>query len=591
MDNHLLKRVWGEATALLDHSRKIRWLDLLLLVGIGGFLFGVFTLVQSAATPHEEAAHGQVTIHLEPWYLPQYTFFSLARGIFAYIISLGFTLVYGYWAAKDALAQKVLIPLLDILQSIPVLGFMPALLIGMSNLFPTNDIGLEMASILMIFTGQAWNMTFSFYQSVRSVPLDMREVATVYRMNWWERFRWVELPYAGMGLAWNSMMSMAGGWFFLSACEALQLGEKDLRLPGIGSYMKQAVDNWDKPEGKLGVLFAIIAMTLMIVALDQLVWRPIIVWAQKFRVEEGGAQEAMHSWFLELLQRSRLVRWLGHGWHRLTTSLGGGAGKSAAQPVAQTRRTPKWVGYLTLIPFAALLLSLGYGAWQLVLLITEVSGDDWLKLVGLSFLTLGRVLVATILGTLWAVPAGLKIGLSPRLSRILQPVVQVAASFPAPMLFPLVIFLLDLFGVGLNWGSILLMLLGTQWYILFNVIAGAMAIPADLKEAARSYNINGWQRFGTLYVPAIFPYLVTGWVTAAGGAWNASIVAEYITMNNDRVIEATGLGAKISEATAQGNIALLAASVLVMSTLVVIFNRLVWRRLYNLADTRFSVNR
>jgi NitT/TauT family transport system permease protein len=610
VDDHLLKRIWGEATALLDLSRKIRWLDLLLLLGMAGFTYGIFNLALSAAAPHEEGALGKVTIHLEPWYLPQYTFFSLTRGILAYFVSLSFTLVYGYWAAKDSLAQKVLIPLLDILQSIPVLGFMPGLVYSLAILFPTNNFGLEVASVLMIFTGQAWNMTFSFFQSVRSVPLDMREVATVYRMSWWQRFRWVELPFSGMGLVWNSMMSMAGGWFFLSACEALQLGEKDLRLAGIGSYMKQAVDDFDVPA----MIYAIIAMTLMIVALDQLVWRPIIVWAQKFRVEEGGAQEAMHSWFLDLLLRSRLVRSAGHLWQRFTNYLSRPARPGAGDVVSEGRPAPRWVGYLALIPFALLIALLAYGAWELFWLITKVQGSDWLALLGASLLTLGRVLLATILGTLWTVPAGLRIGLSPRLSRILQPVVQIVASFPAPMLFPVVILVLEFAGVSLDWGSILLMLLGTQWYILFNVIAGAMAIPADLKEAARSYNITGWQRFWVLYLPAIFPYLVTGWITAAGGAWNASIVSEYISMQRN-VLEAHGLGARISEAaggsafsfgaacgtpasvepvaavSANASLSLLVASVLIMSTLVVLFNRLVWRRLYHLADTRFSVNR
>jgi NitT/TauT family transport system permease protein len=586
VNDHLLKRIWGEATALLDQSRKIRWLDLLLLLGMAGFIYGVFNLALSAAAPHEETALGKVNIHLEPWYLPQYTFFSLVRGILAYFVSLAFTLVYGYWAAKDLLAQKVLIPLLDILQSIPVLGFMPGLVYALAILFPTNNFGLELASVLMIFTGQAWNMTFSFFQSVRSVPLDMREVATVYRMSWWQRFRWVELPYSGMGLVWNSMMSMAGGWFFLSACEALQLGEKDLRLAGIGSYMKQAVDDFDIPA----MIYAIIAMTLMIVALDQLIWRPIIVWAQKFRVEEGGAQEAMHSWFLDLLLRSRLIRSLGHLSYRFTSYLSRPTKTPAGEVVAEGHPASKWVGYVTFIPFGLLIALLAYGAWALFWLITKVPGSDWLSLLLASLLTLGRVLLATVVGTLWTVPAGLRIGLSPRLSRVLQPVVQVVASFPAPMLFPIVIYVLALVHVDLDWGSVMLMLLGTQWYILFNVIAGAMAIPADLKEAAISYNINGWQRFWALYVPAIFPYLVTGWVTAAGGAWNASIVAEYISFNG-KVSEAHGLGAKISEAAAQENTSLLAASVLVMSTLVVLFNRLVWRRLYHLADTRFSVNR
>ncbi len=582
MENHLLKRVWGEATAILDRSRKIRWLDLLLLVGVGGFIFGVFSLMQSAASYHEPMSQPP-PLDLGIPSLVKCTFYSLARGIFAYLISLGFTLVYGYWAAKDLVAQKVLIPLLDILQSLPVLSFMPGLLLGLATLFPNSNIGVELACILMIFTGQAWNMTFSFYQSVRSVPLDMREVATVYRMSWWQRFRWVELPYAGMGLVWNSMMSMAGGWFFLTVCESFDLKDHPFRLAGIGSYMSQAKDDKDWAA----MCYAIVAMSLMIIVLDQLVWRPIIVWAQKFRVEEGGAQEAMHSWFLDVLHRSRLLHWLGEMGQRVARRFQGVAAKASAPAGTPTRAVPRWVGYLSLIPFAVLMAGLVGGGWFLIVLILEVSGAEWLELCGLGVLTLGRVLVATVLATLWAVPAGLAIGLSPRLSRILQPVVQVVASFPVPMLFPLIVLGLN---INLNWGSIALMLLGTQWYILFNVIAGAMAIPADLKEAARSYNISGWQRFWVLYVPAIFPYLVTGWITATGGAWNISIVAEYISLDKQELV-ADGLGAKINQMTTASNLAVLTAASLVMSTMVVVFNRLVWRKLYQIADTRFSVNR
>jgi NitT/TauT family transport system permease protein len=578
----LLKRIWGEATGLLDQSRRIRWLDLLLLLGIGGFFFGVFSLMNSAATYHEPLAKPD-PLDLGFPSLLKCTFFSLARGVFAYFISLGFTLVYGYWAAKDLIAQKVLIPLLDILQSLPVLSFMPGLLLGLVTLFPNSNIGVELACILMIFTGQAWNMTFSFYQSVRSVPVEMREVATVYRMSWWQRFRWVELPYSGMGLVWNSMMSMAGGWFFLTVCESFDLKDHPFRLPGIGAYMGQAKDDKDWTA----MICAIVAMTLMIIVLDQLVWRPIIVWAQKFRVEEGGAQEAMHSWFLSILLRSRLLRWLGDQAQKVSMMVGSGAATELPAIPAAPRRLPKWVAYLSLVPFVALLIALVGGAWFLIVLILGVTGPEWLELCGLGGLTLVRVLLATGLATLWTVPAGLAIGLSPRLSRIFQPIVQVVASFPTPMLFPLIVLGL---GINLNWGSIVLMLFGTQWYILFNVIAGAMAIPADLKEAARSYNITGWQRFWVLYVPAIFPYLVTGWITATGGAWNLSIVAEYISLNDQELV-ADGLGAKINQMTTASNLAVLAAASLVMSTMVVLFNRLVWRRLYHLADTRFSVNR
>jgi NitT/TauT family transport system permease protein len=572
--------MWGEATALLDRSRKGGWVDLLVVIGLAGLLFGLIDVGREWAGEHRPS----IDIDLSPWALPRYTFFSLSRGLLAYLISLSFTLLYGYWAAKDRVAERVLIPLLDILQSIPVLGFMPGLIVAMVELFPHSNVGLELAAVIMIFTGQAWNMTFSFYHSLRAVPLDLREAATVYRFGWWQRFKWVELPYSTMGLVWNSMMSMAGGWFFLMINEAFRLGDRDFRLPGLGSYMSVAVE-----QGRVdAMLYAIVAMTLMIVLVDQLLWRPVVVWAQKFRVEEGGHQEAMSSWFLNWLRRSvllRRLRWLFRRTKRGNEETPAPSRREPA-PIPVARGTA-WVSGLSL---GLLLAVLTWGAWKLLELLQDVSLAEWGQVVAAGFWTLGRVLLATAIGTLWALPAGLAIGLSPRLSRVLQPVVQVVASFPAPMLFPLVIAGLRLAGVSLEWGSILLMLLGTQWYILFNVIAGAMAVPADLREVARSYKITGWQRFRVLYFPAVFPYLVTGWVTAAGGAWNASIVAEFVTFKGE-TYRAEGLGAQISAAAAGANFPLLAASILTMSTLVVLFNRTVWRRCYRLAEERYSLTK
>jgi NitT/TauT family transport system permease protein len=585
--NLLFRRIWGEATTLLDRSRRVGWIDALVILGLAGLVYGLIDLAgQWTAAPQTEA----IEIDLSPWALPRYTFYSLCRGLFAYALSFIFTLLYGYWAAKDRVAERVLIPLLDILQSIPVLGFMPGLVFALVVAFPHSNIGLELAAVLMIFTGQVWNMTFSFYHSLRSVPLDQREVATVYRFTWWERFKWVELPFSAIGLVWNSMMSMAGGWFFLMINEAFKLGKKDFRLPGVGSYMSEAVK-----EGRVdAMLWAIAAMILMIVCLDQFLWRPVVAWAQKFRVEEGGSQEEASSWFLDLLRRSRMLRFtrrLLRLWSRQKVTR---PQTKAAAPVDPTHTSP-WAKWLSMGFFAVLVFVLVLGVWQLFQLVAPISLTQWGELLGKAVWTLGRVLLATGLGTLWTLPAGLAIGLTPRLARLLQPIVQVLASFPAPMLFPLVVAALKVLGISLGWGSILLMLLGTQWYILFNVIAGAMAIPADLREAARSFRITGWQRFRVLYFPAMFPYLVTGWVTATGGAWNASIVSEYPTFDypllGGEVEPAVGLGAQISEAFDKDNFALLGASVLVMSTLVVIFNRTVWRWCYRVAEEKYSLNK
>jgi len=582
----LFRRAWGEANAFLHRSRQLRWVDLLVLGGLVGAALGIHGVASQWTGPQRS----EVAIDLSPLALPRYALFSLSRGLIAYALSLGFTLVYGYWAAKDRVAERVLIPLLDILQSIPILGFMPGLVLGLVRVFPTSNTGLELAAVVMMFTGQVWNMTFSFYHSLRAVPADLGEVGHVYRFTWWERLKWIELPFATLGLVWNSMMSMAGGWFFLMINEAFVLGAHDYRLPGIGSYMSVAVARGDVPA----MLWAILAMTLMIVALDQLLWRPVVVWAQKFRVEEGGATEAMGSWFLDWLKHSRLIAFAQHLLRTAAARRQQRLREREARAAAPVRPAPAPVtgvsSRFAFVPFVLVVALLLFGGIKLVFFLRAVKGSQWLMVIVSALLTLARVLASTAIGTLWALPAGLAIGLSPRLSRIFQPVIQVAASFPAPMLFPIVIAVLHAIGMPLGVGSIVLMLLGTQWYILFNVIAGAMAIPADLKESARSYRLGRIARLRSLYIPAVFSYLVTGWVTAAGGAWNASIVSEYVSFKG-HTIATIGVGAAISQAAEKGDLPGLAAGVLVLSTMVMVFNRNVWRRCYRVAEERFSLNR
>jgi len=580
MLNRFIDTVWGQANALFYPFRRRRWVDLVVVLTGCALLYGLIRLGHQWTGVKRPV----VEIDLSPWSLPMYTFFSMMRGLAAYVISLAFTLVYAFWAAKDSRAEKLLIPILDILQSIPVLGFMPGLVLALVAIFPHSNMGLELAAVLMIFTGQAWNMTFSLYHSLKSVPEDLQEAATVYGFSWWERLKWVELPYGTTGLVWNSMMSMAGGWFFLMITEAFKLGDQDFRLPGLGSYMSVAVEKGNVPA----MLWAIAAMVAMIVFLDQVLWRPVVVWAQRFRVEDTAQGEQPRSWLLRLLRRSRLVRVMeARRTHRRHLAMGKGKPTRKVRAVKAASTVQRWLANGALLVLLAIIV---WAAVSLVRYLADIPGHMWSYLAKAGGLTLVRVLVSTFLGTLWAVPAGLAIGLSPRLSRVLQPVVQVAASFPAPMLFPIVIAALAHFHIGLNYGCVLLMLLGTQWYILFNVIAGAMAIPGDLKEAATSFRLSTWQRFKVLYLPATFPFLVTGWVTAAGGAWNASIVAEYYDFQGV-TLKTFGLGATVSQAAYERNLTLLAAGVLLMSAIVVIFNRLVWKPAYHLAHTRYSLTK
>ena len=570
------------------------WVDALVVLILCAIIAGVVGLARRWVAPLQPA----FDIDLSPWALPRYALYSLERGFAAYALSLVFTLIYGTVAAYNPRAERIMIPLLDILQGIPVLGFLPGLVLGMVALFPRSTVGLELACVVMIFTGQVWNMTFSFYGSLRALPADLREVAQVQRFGWWTRFRTLEVPAATIGLVWNSMMSMAGGWFFLTVTEAFTLGNHDFRLPGIGSYMSVAIDRGDVTA----MLSAIVAMVIMIVAVDQLVWRPIIVWAEKFKIEESGAATVSQSWVLDLLRRSRMTAWLrdmirprtktrlrtrGAAGPRTPAGAGGTARGAAAAVVLPPGAMLAVATWSITVVFAGLTI---WGVIHLAGLLCQVTARQWLTIVHSLVLTFLRTSAAVCIGAAWAVPAGIRIGLSPRLSRIFQPVIQVVAAFPAPMLFPLVTAAFLALGVRFSWGCVALMLLGAQWYLLFNVLAGAMAIPQDLRETVDVYRLRGFAAWRTLYLPSVFPQLVTGLITAAGGAWNASIVSEYLRYK-DRTLVAPGLGALITEATAQADFPLLAASVLTMALTLAVLNRMVWKRLYHLADTRYSLNR
>jgi NitT/TauT family transport system permease protein len=526
----------------------------------------------------------QAEIELSPLALPKYALFSLARLAIAYILSFAFTLVYGYVAAYNAKAERILIPLLDTLQSIPVLSFLPGVMLSMMALFPRWQLGVELGSIVLIFTGQVWNMTFSFYSSLKGIPQELREAAKVYEFSWWQRLRQLEMPYAAIGLIWNSMMSVAGGWFFLMACEMFVLGNRDLRLPGLGSYLQTAAN----AGNTRAIVWGVATMIGVIVLLDQLVWRPVIAWGERFKFEQVEAAETPRSPVLSLLHRSELLslvkRWpLAPARERMDLYW---ARKQLLAP-ASVRRTPgpRWTGRA----LAALALAgIAYGTVKMALMIAAISSAELGHILRGAGATLLRVAVTLALAAAWTVPVGVFIGLRPRVSAVLQPLAQIAASVPATALFPILLLVLIRLGGGLGIGSIALLLLGTQWYLLFNVIAGASAIPADLKEVSTVFRFSRSERWWKLFLPAIFPYLVTGLVTASGGAWNASIVAEYFHFKG-QTLSTVGLGSLISQATDSGNFPLLIASTVVMAAMVVTINRLLWRRLYALAATRFNL--
>jgi len=525
----------------------------------------------------------EVEISRSPMALPAYAGYSLLRITIAYILSLVFTLVYGYVAAYNPRAEKFMIPLLDVLQSIPVLSFLPGVMLAMVAMFPGRQLGVEFGAILLIFTGQVWNMAFSFYASLKSIPKEMREAARIYNFSWWQRFIEMELPSAAIGLVWNSMMSVAGGWFFLMACEMFVLGSRDFRLPGLGSYLQTAASSGDTTS----ILWGIATMIAVIVLLDQFVWRPVIAWAEKFKLEQVESTDAPRSWVLELFHhspglqqlRKRTLRPLSE---RLMMHFARERSTEAVQ------ESSPWKVWLLRIAAVLLLGGMAYGVVRVVMVLAGLQSSD-LREAGLGLVaTFFRVNLALLLGALWTIPAGVAIGFSPRLARIAQPLAQIAASVPATALFPVVLLLLIRVGGGLGIGSIALLLLGTQWYILFNVIAGAIAIPTDLKECCSVFRLQGVERWKKLILPGIFPYLVTGLVTASGGAWNASIVAEYFHFKG-HTYTTVGLGATISQATDSGNFDLLLAATIMMAATVVTINRLVWRRMYALAETRYRL--
>ena len=521
--------------------------------------------------------------------LPLYACYSLGRMGIAYLLSLLFAISYGYTAAYNPRVEAWMIAVLDILQSIPVLSFLPPVMLAMMALVPGHQLGIELGSILLIFTGQVWNLAFSFYSSLKSIPREMIEASRIYRYSAWQRFWQLELPFSAIGLVWNSILSVAVGWFFLITCEMFPLGERNFRLPGLGSYLQTAASA--DPVDVHALLWGLAVLILIIVATDQLLWRPLIAWSDKFKFEQTESTGRVTSPILSLLQHSTtLTRLPARAFsaieERILLRLSKTRECQVVQPIDKdATKGSKLVPYL-LAFFAA--LAVLWGATQAYHMLRGVSWTEIRLLLLGAGATYLRVAATLILGALWTIPVGVAIGLNPRLARILQPIIQILASIPATALFPVVMLGLIRLGGGLGIGSVLLMMLGTQWYILFNVIAGAMSIPSDLQEVTTLYRFTRFQRWTRLILPGIFPFLVTGMITASGGAWNASIIAEYFHIG-DQTLQTLGLGAQISAATDGGKFSTLLLATILMATIVVTTNRLVWRRLYRLAETRYKL--
>jgi NitT/TauT family transport system permease protein len=572
--------------AVKEAPRGFGWIDALILLAVMGLLWSALHFGKGMLVHFDPAR--EPALDPSASRIPYYAGRTLLRMWVAFGFSLLFAVSVGYLAAKNRMARAVILPALDVLQSVPVLGFLSATVTAFMALFPGSLLGVECAAVFAIFTGQVWNMAFGFYHSMVTIPTDMQEAASTYGLSRWQRFRTVELPASAHSLIWNSMMSFGGGWFFVAQSEAISVMNKDIKLPGLGSYMAQAIQRGDHHAA----LLAVIAMLAIILASDQLVWRPLLAWADKFKVELTESATPATSWLYNLLRGAYLFDWLRlQVWQPLQDRGSAFAARRAPGAAARGRATRHWLLRAIGFGFAAWL------AWEvLVGLIAAVAGLHGAltpaivgHIVWLGFLTLLRVAAMTILATLIWTPVGVWIGLHPRVARFAQPLAQIGASFPVNMTFPVVVGFFVATHTPMNWGSILLIAMGTQWYILFNVIAGAMAIPNDLKEAARVYGLRRWALWRTLILPAIFPFWVTGACTAAGGAWNASIVAELATWGST-TLQADGLGAYIAEVTKAGQTPLIIASIAVMSLFVLLMNKLIWRRLYAYAERRFRLD-
>ncbi len=561
--------------------RPNRW-DLLALPLVFGFLALVLWGGMKMGA-HYELWH-PLPLSLSPSHLPGYALRTVLRMAAALLLSLGFSLFYATLAAKSRQAEKLLIPLLDILQSVPILGFLSITVTGFIALFPGRLLGVECAAIFAIFTSQAWNMTFSLYQSLRTVPAELVEAARMFHLSPWRRFWRLEVPHAIPSLVWNTMMSVSGGWFFVVASEAITVSGHQILLPGIGSYIALAIARRDLEA----IAEAVLVMLVVILLYDQLLFRPLIAWSARFQPEPPEEAGALRPWFLLVLQRSRFFDLLQTGILALNRKLDAAIPRSRRQKEERLASGRK--GGLERLLDIALVFAAAAAALSIILFIAKgVSADEIGRVFLYGLFTTLRVFVLIAVASLVWVPIGVAIGLRPRLADKAQPVVQFLAAFPANLFFPAAVAAILEFHLNPQIWLSPLMILGTQWYILFNVIAGTAAVPLELRLAARNLGVRGFLWWRRIILPAIFPAYVTGAVTAAGGSWNASIVAEIVSWGHT-TISASGLGAYIARATAVGDPPRIALGITVLCLYVLAFNRLLWRRLYDLAAERLRLD-
>lgn len=525
-------------------------------------------------------------ISLDPHHLPEYALLTVLRMLIAMCFSILFTFIVGTWAAKNKSTEKIIIPAIDILQSVPVIGFLTITISFFIALFPGSLLGPQCAAIFMVFTAQVWNITLSFYQSLRTVPADYKEAAAMFHLSAWQKFWRIEVPFAMPGLLWNAMLSMSGSWIFLIASEAITINNHNILLPGVGSYLGLAISQ----ANMQAVGYAIVTMLIVIFLYDQLLFRPLLKWADKFKAEYTAQEKAMRSWVTDLLQKTRVFSYLGRSLARLGDYLINLKSFPISNKIAVKNFHPLFLQIiyyiLQVIIISSIVIAI-FLLWRYILI--SVSLDELLHVLLLCFYTALRVFAVVIISTIIWVPIGVWIGLRPHLAGMVQPIAQFLAAFPMNVLFPVVVYLILRYNLNVNIWTTPLMLLGTQWYILFNVIAGASALPKDLKQVAENFGVRGWDWWRRLILPGIFPYYITGTITAIGNAWNTTIIAEVVTWGSTTLV-ATGIGAYIAQYGSKGDFPRVALGMAVMSCFVVLLNRILWRPVYNLAQTRYRLD-